>query len=717
MHCPALENEMKLEHRTNKKLSKGESYPQGAVVREDGIQFAIFSSTAEAVYLLLYDDPGDEPTDSIRIPYKTEDIWHVVVHGVGHGQLYAYRVKGSYIPEKGLRFNHHKLLIDPYARALTGPFSYGDPRLLGYNPDDAAGDLSFSEEDNGRLVPKCVALANSFDWEDDKHPGIPCEQLIVYEVHVRGFTRDRSARVHAPGTFKGFIEKIPHLKRLGINAVELLPVQESYNPGFLAGRGLTDYWGYNTIGFFAPGWRFGTGSSYGCQVDEFKELVKALHKEGIEIILDVVYNHTGEGSEMGPSLCFRGIDNPAYYQLAAAHGGPARGYVNETGTGNTINIGHPQVLRLIIDSLRYWVREMHVDGFRFDLATVLGKQNGRLDVTASFFRAVSSDPMLSRIKLIAEPWDLMTYGLGQFPAPWMEWNGRFRDTARRFIRGDYNQVRDLGGRVTGSEDLFRRSGRQPCHSVNFITCHDGFTLYDLFSYNWKHNEDNLEENRDGTNDNYSWNCGREGRTSLRRVLFMRMRLIKNSICLLLFSAGTPMILGGDEMLRTQHGNNNAYCQDNDLSWFDWDRLTRHGDIHEFFRKAIAFRKRFLTRFSKTYVAGFDFNGNNVPDIQWFGRNLQPPSWDDYKKRTIAFQLDGSETASDKRQYFLFFIFNSYRRAMVMKLPQHHSLHWHRIVDTAEPPGKDFLEADHGTRLKQQEFYKAGGRSVVVLIAR
>jgi glycogen operon protein len=524
--------------------------------------------------------------------------------------------------------------------------------------------------------------------------------------------------VKHPGTYLGFIEKIPYLKSLGINAVELLPVHEFYVEDFLRGKGLTNYWGYNSIGFFAPESSYGTAGSPGCQVDEFKTLVRELHKAGIEVILDVVYNHTGEGNERGPTLCFKGIDNPTYYCLTGPPSEPYRYYQNHTGTGNTMNLAHPHVIRFVMDSLRYWVGTMHVDGFRFDLASVLGREEGMFRNSASFFDAISQDPVLNHIKIIAEPWDLGTYQAGNFPIDWSEWNGKFRDTVRRFGKGDSGQIRDMGWRLTGSADLYGEDGRSPYNSVNFITCHDGFTLNDLVSYNEKHNEANGEENRDGTNDNLSWNCGAEGETVDPAIRNLRTQLIKNHLCTLVFSSGTPMVLGGDEFRRSQRGNNNAYCQDNEISWFDWTLAEKNGDILAFFRKAIAFTRRFPILQRRKFLRGVDLDANGIADITWFGTNNRRPDWDDPELRTLCYQLDGSEEGSDRGDYQLFFILNADYRKQSVELPHApEGKIWYRVIDTSLESGKDFLEPGAEVPIDPANSYPAAPRSTVVLLGR
>lgn len=706
-----------LRHKTSKKLSIGKHYPLGATPAEGGVNFAIFSRHAQEVFLLLFDRPASEPVDVISIENCTRFVWHVFVEGVTAGQLYGYKIRGPHDPGRGLRFNEQKLLMDPYARALTGKFRNINNRLLAYDPAAPEHDLSLDRRDNTRLVPKSIVIDSSFDWQGDAHPDRSLQELIIYEAHLRGFTMHPSSGVHYPGTFLGFIEKIPYLTELGINAVEFLPLHEFYVEDFLVERGLTNYWGYNTIGFFIPESSYSTGRFPGCQVQEFKTMVRELHRAGIEVILDVVYNHTGEGNELGPTVCFRGIDNPTYYCLTGDDAQPARRYVNYTGCGNSLNVANPYCMRLVMDSLRYWVQEMHVDGFRFDLATALGREAGRFEKSASFFDAICQDPVLNRVKMIAEPWDIETYQVGNFPVDWSEWNGKFRDTMRRFIRGDAGQLKDLGCRLTGSADLYGDDGRHPYNSINFITCHDGFTLRDLVSYNQKHNEANAEDNKDGNFDNASWNCGVEGERENAAIGQLRKQQIKNFMCCLFFSAGTPMLLAGDECMRTQQGNNNAYCQDNEISWLNWDWARRHADILDFCRKAIAFRKQYPVLQRGRFFLGRDLDGHNVPDIVWFGADLQRPAWDDPEQRTICYQLDGREAAIAPADYLLFVILNAAAEARPVRLPQPEGKAWFRIVDTSLLSGEDFLAPGQETRSRIKGSYPVSARSVVVLLGR
>ncbi|MBN2442511.1 MAG: glycogen debranching protein GlgX [Spirochaetales bacterium] len=707
----------KLRHFTNLSLSSGESRVLGAQLTPGGVNFALFSRYAQEVYLLLFSDPHEDPTDCIKIENRTDHVWHVFVRGITKGQLYGYKVKGPYDPGAGLRFNEYKLLLDPYAKAITPPVPSAQKGMYGYDPASTEKDLSYSEYDNCRIAPKSIVIDDDFDWQGVTPPGLSREELIIYETHVRGFTKHPSSQIHSPGTYAGFIEKIPYLKELGINAVELLPVHQHYIGSHLTGRGLSEYWGYNTICFFAPELHYSTGEYPGSQVFEFKTMVRELHRAGIEVILDVVYNHTGEGSEVGPTLCFRGIDNLTYYRLWGPVSEPHRFYVNDSGCGNTMNCEHPQVLKLIMDSLRYWTEKMGVDGFRFDLAPLVAREKGTYDKNAAFFQAIFQDPVLQNVKLIAEPWDLTSNQLGNFPEKWSEWNGKFSTTSRKFLRGDQGQMKDLAWRLTGSADLYETSTKYPCNSINFITCHDGFTLNDLFSYNHKHNKENGEQNRDGQSHNHSCNCGIEGVTTSLRILRLRNRMIRNALCLLLFSLGTPMICGGDERGRTQQGNNNPYCQDNEISWFHWDPGTSRDEILNFTRKAIDFRKRYSILYKKLFYSGKDGDRDSVPDILWFDENLRMPKWDDPNQKILCYQIDGSEVPSPYENYHLFFILNGGSEDSVIKLPENKGMRWHRVVDTYRDPGEDFLNPGQEKILPDQQAYSAGPQSIVVLLGK
>ncbi|HVE11753.1 MAG TPA: glycogen debranching protein GlgX [Elusimicrobiota bacterium] len=702
--------------RTKRSLAPGSAHPRGASLAPNGVNFALYSEHAFEVWLLLFDRPDGEPTDVIRVKERTQLVWHVFVAGLKAGQLYGYRVRGPYDPARGLRFNEAKLLMDPCAKALTGKFDVG-PALLGYDAASPLKDLRADDRDDSSLVPKSIVVDDAFDWQGDRPPEVPFEDTVIYEAHVKGFTAHPSSGVSRPGTYLGFAEKVPYLKSLGITAVELLPVHEFVVEGFLKERGLTNFWGYNSIGFFAPESSYAAGKEPGAQVGEFKALVRELHRAGIEVILDVVYNHTGEGSELGPTLCLRGIDNPSYYALRGPDGEPGRFYENHSGCGNTLNLAHPAALRLVMDSLRYWVEVMHVDGFRFDLASVLGRENGGYRKSAAFFETVSQDPALSRVKLIAEPWDVGTYQLGNFPVDWAEWNGKFRDAMRRFARGDEGMLREVGWRLTGSADLYGHDGRSAYHSINFITCHDGFTLADLVSYSGKRNEANGEGNRDGADENFSFSGGAEGETADPAVRSLRLRLAKNHLCHLFLACGTPMLLAGDELLRSQRGNNNAYCQDNALGWLDWSLAQGNADFLDFFRRLAGLRRRFgILRRGKFFDAS-DSDGDGVPDISWFGGDLGPPAWEDPACRTLACMLDGEGGAGSPEDYRLFLILNADPELRYVRLPEPGpGWRWRRVLDTSLPAGREIAAEGTEVLLEPQDHYLVNGRSVVLLRA-
>ena len=700
-------------------VTAGSFYPLGATPAGDGVNFALFSRNATAVWLHLYDGPDDAtPRAVIPVENRTRFVWHCRVAGLRPGQLYGYKVDGPYQPDAGHRFNKYKLLLDPYAKAVTGKFDWSRANHAGYDPASPAGDLSFDARANDAGAPRAVVVDDGFDWRDDRPPDVAPNDLIIYELHLKGFTAHPSSGVRAPGTYRGVIEKIPYLRELGVNAVEFLPVHECYVEGFLRDRGLTNYWGYNTIGFFAPDGRFAAGREPGAAVREFKEMVRALHAAGIEVILDVVFNHTGEGNHLGPTLSFRGLDNASYYALVP---GQPRYYVDYTGCGNSLNFDEPQVVKLVMDSLRYWVDTMRVDGFRFDLASTLGREHGRFDLIGSFFMAVHQDPVISRVKLIAEPWDIGpgSYQVGNFPVDWSEWNGRWRDTLRRFIKGDGGLVGELAYRLAGSSDLYGDDGRTPYNSVNFATCHDGFTLHDLVSYGRKHNEANGEGNRDGTDDNNSWNWGAEGETDDPAVNALRRRVARNFFALLMVSQGLPMVLGGDEFLRTQRGDNNGYCQDNELSWFDWRRLDAEAAFAAFCRRLIALRRHHPALRRKTFFTGADRTLDNIKDITWYDETLGPPAWKDAERRRLAFLLQGGESAAPgERADDLFVIVNAHWEGAAFKLPAPlPTYQWFRAVDTALAPGDDARAPGDEEPLGAAESYAAAPRSVVILVGR
>src|SRR5690348_695000 len=564
--------------RTPARVREGHSFPLGATWDGVGVNFALFSANASKVELCLFDIEGKKELERIELPEFTDEVWHGYLPEARPGTVYAYRVHGPYEPAAGHRFNPNKLLIDPYARQLVGEIKW-DPAVFGYTLGAADADLSFDKRDSGPFVPKCRVIDPAFTWGTDRRPRVPWERSVVYELHVRGYTmRHPTVPAEMRGTFAGLMrpEVVDYIRRLGVSAIELLPIHAFVDDSHLLDKGLRNFWGYNTIGFFAPQPRY-LGTPF---VNETKEMIAAFHSVGIEVILDVVYNHTAEGNELGPTLSFKGIDNASYYRLAP----DPRYYINDTGTGNTVNLSTPRVLQMVTDSLRYWAEEMHIDGFRFDLATILAREPYGFDQGGGFLDSCRQDPVLSQVKLIAEPWDCGPggYQVGHFSPGWAEWNDRYRDTVRAYWKGDEGTLPELASRMAASSDLFNRRGRKPWASVNFITAHDGFTLNDLVSYNDKHNEANGEDNRDGHSDNRSWNHGAEGPTDDPDIVELRERQKRNMLATLLLSQGTPMVLAGDEFGRTQQGNNNAYCQDNEISWVDWNHDERGEALIRFF---------------------------------------------------------------------------------------------------------------------------------------
>jgi isoamylase len=627
----------------------GRPFPLGPIWDGNGTNFSLFSWNAERVELCLFD--ADDNEERVQVPERTAHNWHVYLPGVGPGQRYAYRVHGPYRPHDGHRFNAHKLLIDPYAKAIEGAIDWDAANVLPYTPGGEGGgtedaDLEPDDEDSAPAIPKSVVIDDGFDWEGDRRLQRPWSETVIYEVHVKGFTmRHPGVRDDLRGTYAGLASDaaIEHLRELGATAVELLPVHHIADEHFLAERGLRNYWGYSSIGYFAPHAAYAAGGPTGEQVREFKGMVKALHRAGIEVILDVVYNHTAEGNHLGPMLSFKGVDNRSYYRLVPDD---RRHYMDYTGTGNTLDARVPSVLRLIMDSLRYWVTECHVDGFRFDLASALARELYDVDRLSAFFDVIHQDPVLSQVKLIAEPWDVGPggYQVGNFPVLWTEWNGMYRDVVRDFWRGRA-PVGEFAARFTGSSDLYEEDGRTPWASVNFVTAHDGFTLRDLVSYNDKHNEANLEDNRDGSDDNRSWNCGVEGETDDHNILRLRARQQRNFLATLLLSLGTPMLLGGDEMGRTQGGNNNAWCQDNEISWFDWTLPDRNEDILGFTRRLITLRQEHPAFRRTRFLSGQADEESGLPDVWWFrpdGRRMTTKDWQRPDAHVLGVFLNGDQ---------------------------------------------------------------------------
>ncbi len=654
----------------------GAPFPLGAVWDGEGTNFSIFSENAEHVELCLFDEDGTE--HRVHLTDRTAFNWHCYVPGVGPGWRYGYRVHGPYAPEHGHRFNASKLLIDPYAKAIEGGVDWHASNVLPYvrtGAEDA--DLHPDSADDARAMPKCIVIDPSFEWEGDTQLRTDWHSTVIYETHVKGFTmRHPGVREDLRGTYAGLASEpaIEYLQSLGVTAVELLPVHHIVDESFLVDNGLTNYWGYSSIGYLAPHAGYAATGHRGEQVREFKGMVKALHRAGIEVILDVVYNHTAEGNHLGPILAFKGVDNFSYYRLMPDD---PRHYMDFTGTGNSLNPVHPSVLRLIMDSLRYFVLDCHVDGFRFDLASALAREFYDVDRLSAFFDVIHQDPVISQVKLIAEPWDVGPggYQVGNFPVLWTEWNGIYRDTMRDFWRGD-GGVADFASRFTGSSDLYQSDGRRPFASINFITAHDGFTLTDLVSYNEKHNEANFEENRDGADDNRSWNCGVEGPSDDPAVNELREKQQRNFLVTLFLSQGVPMLLGGDELGRTQHGNNNAWCQDNELSWYDWELDESRERLLEFTRRLIAFRNEHPTFRRPAFFTGSDTR-SGLPDIWWFrpdGRKMAQRDWARGDAHTIGVFLNGREIPSRSRQgqqveddSFLL-LFNAHHEPITFKLP-------------------------------------------------
>jgi isoamylase len=622
----------------------GRPFPLGPTWDGRGTNFSLFSEHAEHVELCLF---GDDDDDEIRVPMteRTSFNWHGYLPGVGPGQRYAYRVHGPYEPDAGRRFNATKLLLDPYAKAIEGPIDYQAANVMPYVPDGDDADLYADDEDDAEAIPKCVVVDEGFDWEDARPPARPWTETIIYEAHVKGFTKlNEQVRADLRGTYAGLASEpaIEYLSSLGITAVELLPIHHVADEGYLMERGLSNYWGYSSIGFLAPHALYAATGTRGEQVKEFKGMVKALHRAGIEVILDVVYNHTAEGNHLGPMLSYRGIDNQSYYRLEPDN---PRFYKDYTGTGNSLNPVHPSVLRLIMDSLRYFVSGCHVDGFRFDLAAALARELHEVDRLSAFFDIIHQDPVLSQVKLIAEPWDVGEggYQVGNFPVLWTEWNGLYRDVVRDFWRGEAG-VGDFAFRFTGSADLYERDGRKPSASINFVTAHDGFTLNDLVSYNEKHNEANLEENRDGTDDNRSWNCGEEGPTDEPGIVALRERQMRNFLTTLFLSQGVPMLVAGDEIARTQRGNNNAYCQDNEISWVSWELDEPKQRLLEFTRRLITLRHRHPAFRRQAFLAG-ESGPSRLPDVWWFrpdGRKMTRRDWEGAGGPRLGVFLNGAE---------------------------------------------------------------------------
>jgi isoamylase len=692
----------------------GAPYPLGATWDGVGVNFALFSAHATKVELCLFDSPtATRESHRVTLPEQTDMVWHGYMPDIRPGQLYGYRVHGPYDPQAGHRFNPNKVVMDPYAKAVGRTVRWGQYEMFGYKGGDPAADLSFDDRDNAAFAPMGTVIDSTFTWGDDRPPRTPWNRTIIYEMHVRGFTM-RHPRVPEllRGTYEALTtdEALDHLVSLGITAVELMPVHHFLNDQHLVERGLSNYWGYNTFCYFAPEIRYAAAGHMGdATVREFKRMVRALHSAGLEVILDVVYNHTAEGNQLGPTISLRGIDNAAYYRLV--HDKP-RFYLDFTGTGNTLNMRSPRVLQLIMDSLRYWVLEMHVDGFRFDLASTLARELYEVDRLGAFLDIIHQDPVISQVKLIAEPWDLGEggYQVGNFPVLWTEWNGKYRDSVRRFWRGDDGVVSEFATRLAGSNDLYEMSGRRPYASINFVTAHDGFTMHDLVSYNDKHNEANGEENRDGENHNLSWNCGVEGPTTDKAILALRGQQKRNLMATLLLSAGVPMLSGGDEMCRTQRGNNNAYCQDNDISWTNWELGPEEQAFLDFTRRLVHLRQSEPVLQRRRFFQGRAIRG--VKDIMWVdpsGHEMTDESWNSPLIRSlgVVYSGDGTGEVDERGQTItgdtLLVLMNAHNEIVPFRLPASNAGVWQRIFDTTNPRLPEARQARDAT-------YELKGRS-------
>lgn len=696
----------------------GIPYPLGATWDGRGVNFALFAENATAVELCLFDEHmGATQTTIVEMTERTHYFYHVYLPDIKPGQLYGYRVHGPYDPLNGHRFNPAKLLIDPYAKAIAGTIEW-DNALFGYEIGHENEDLQISTSDSAPFLPKCVVIDDSFDWEGDKPPKVPYHQSVIYETHVKGFTKlHPEIPEEIRGTYAGMSHPvtIKYLKQLGVTAVELLPIHHFVADSHLVEKGLTNYWGYNSIGFFAPDARYSSSGVTGEQVTEFKTMVKELHKAGIEVILDVVYNHTAEGNHLGPTLSFKGIDNEAYYRLTE----DKRYYNDYTGTGNTLRANHPMVLRLMMDSLRYWIQHMHVDGFRFDLASALARELHDVDKLGSFFDVINQDPVISQVKLIAEPWDIGEggYQVGNFPPGWTEWNGKYRDCIRDYWRGADSVLGEFAARFTGSPDLYQGDNRRPTASINFITAHDGFTLHDLVSYNEKHNEANGEDNRDGESHNRSWNCGVEGPTEDKDVIELRNRQKRNFLTTLFLSQGVPMLLAGDELGRTQQGNNNAYCQDNEISWINWENADHK--LMDFTRKLIEFWRSHPAFCRRKWFQGQPIKGVGIEDISWFlpdGTEMSDEHWNATFAKSLGVYLNGKgiHTISPTGEHILddsfYVIFNAHHEPLDYKIPpERYGKKWSKVLDTYSG------EIGGSQVYKPGDKVKVEGRSIILLL--
>ncbi len=695
------------------RLSEGLPFPLGATWDGMGVNFALFSANATKVELCFFDDRGEREIERVELPEYTNEIWHGYFPDARPGTVYGYRVYGPYDPSNGHRFNPNKLLLDPYAKGHRGELRWA-PEVFGYTLGAADGDLSFDPRDSAPFVPKCQVIDPAFTWARDVMPRVPWERTIFYELHVKGFTQLHPAvPEQLRGSFAGLARKevVDYIRHLGVTSVELLPIHAFVSDSILLEKGLTNYWGYNTIGFFAPDPRYSATRT----IAEFKQMVAHLHAAGLEVILDVVYNHTAEGNERGPTLSFRGIDNSSYYRLIPDD---RRFYINDTGTGNTVNLSHPRVLQMVTDSLRYWAEEMHVDGFRYDLATILAREPYGFDEGGGFLDSCRQDPVLSRVKLIAEPWDCGPggYQVGRFPPGWAEWNDRYRDTVRRYWKADAGLAPELATRLAGSSDIYNHRGRKPWASVNFITAHDGFTLNDLVSYNEKHNEANGENNQDGTSANYSWNCGVEGPTENPEIRALRERQKRNILATLLFSQGTPMLLAGDEFGRSQDGNNNAYCQDNEISWLGWEKIGEEGAaLTRFVRRLTLLRHTFPILRRGRFLSAELNESLALKEITWInatGEEMRNEDWNDANMRCFGMLIDGRAQATGIKRaasdITLLLIMNAHHDLVNFTLPViPGGKRWLCLIDTNNP------EREKAPMFRAQDNYGVTGNSLLL----
>ena len=694
------------------RIEEGRPFPQGATWTGLGVNFALFSAHATKVELCIFDDAGQTELGRVALPEYTNEIWHGFLPEARPGTVYGYRVHGPYEPENGHRFNPNKLVLDPYAKAVIGQIEWA-PELFGYVMGEE--DTTFDTRDSARFMPKARVIDPAFTWGDDRSPRVPWDQTVLYETHVKGFTKLHPAVPdELRGTFRGLVtpEVVRYIKDLGVTSVELLPIHMFADDSYLAEKGLVNYWGYSTLAFFAPSRRYASVPDFA--FSEFKEMVSRFHAAGIEVILDVVYNHTCEGNEKGPTLSFKGVDNASYYRLLPDQ---KRFYINDTGTGNTVNLSNARVIQMVMDSLRYWVTEMHVDGFRFDLGTILARETYGFDQESGFLRAVGQDPVLSQVKMITEPWDCGPggYQVGGFPPGWAEWNDRYRDNVRAYWKGDAGKIKDFATRFTGSSDFFNHRGRPAWSSINFLTAHDGFTLNDWASYNEKHNDANGEDNKDGNSNNESWNCGAEGETDDPAINGLRERQIKNMLATLLLSRGTPMLLAGDEFGRTQGGNNNAYCQDNEISWLNWNLEEKGRNLARFVSGLTALRRRLPILHRARFLTAEWNEELGVKDVTWLlpsGAEMDQGAWDDAETRCIGILLDGRAQASGIHRRgsdaTVLVIVNSHHDGLDFMLPEVvGGLAWTCSIDTNQVGEPDAERLAFGTE------YRVTGRSLLL----